>query len=171
MWDADGEQASDSYAPDDVITDYNQPLPPPGGAVVHTVHNGHRLSCLRQQVSRDARAAGLPDNRVEETLLALTELVTNSIEHAGSTATVTVGIRQGHLVCQVNDTGYLSDPLAGRRPDATNQERGHGLLLVNHVADLVRVHTIQALPRSKSASASTTSGASTHTVHHACQRD
>ena len=143
LWDAEGERASGSYAPDDVITDYNRPLPPPDGAVVRTVRNGRQLPWLRREVTRDARAAGLPDSRVEDLLLALTELVTNSIEHAGSTATVTVGTRQGHLVCQVTDTGCLSDPLAGRRTRTADQERGRGLLLVNHVADLVRVHTVE----------------------------
>ena len=34
-----------------------------------------------------------------------------------------------------------ADPLAGRRPARPGQPRGRGLLLVNHLADLVRVHT------------------------------
>ncbi len=34
-----------------------------------------------------------------------------------------------------------ADPLAGRLPTPRHQHRGRGLLLVNHLADLVRLHT------------------------------
>ncbi|MCZ9342699.1 ATP-binding protein, partial [Streptomyces sp. TRM76130] len=44
-------------------------------------------------------------------------------------------------VCEVRDAGRLADPLAGRRPAARDQRGGRGLLLVNLVSDLVRVHT------------------------------
>ncbi|MFC3893088.1 ATP-binding protein [Lentzea rhizosphaerae] len=47
----------------------------------------------------------------------------------------------GHLVCEVRDTGHLADPLAGRRPPNPEQLGGRGLLIVNELADLVRVHT------------------------------
>ena len=33
------------------------------------------------------------------------------------------------------------DPLAGRRPAIPTQLNGRGLLVVNHLADLVRTHT------------------------------
>jgi hypothetical protein len=44
-------------------------------------------------------------------------------------------------VCQVRDGGRLTDPLAGRRPPEVGRSSGLGLLLVNDLADLVRVHT------------------------------
>jgi anti-sigma regulatory factor (Ser/Thr protein kinase) len=44
-------------------------------------------------------------------------------------------------VCQVRDRGHLTDPLAGRRPAPRHQGGGRGLLLVNELADLVRMHT------------------------------
>jgi hypothetical protein len=46
-----------------------------------------------------------------------------------------------HLVCEISDAGHLSDPLAGRRPAGLSINGGRGLLLVNHIADLVRTHT------------------------------
>lgn len=45
------------------------------------------------------------------------------------------------LVCQTVDMGRLSDPLVGRRPVPGRQLRGRGLLTINLMADLVRVHT------------------------------
>lgn len=45
------------------------------------------------------------------------------------------------VVCEVRDRGRIADPLAGRRPPQRDQLGGRGLLLVNLVADLVRLHT------------------------------
>ena len=47
------------------------------------------------------------------------------------------------MICQVRDAGHVVDPLAGRRcrPGAQRRTSGHGLLVVNHFADLVRMHT------------------------------
>jgi anti-sigma regulatory factor (Ser/Thr protein kinase) len=47
----------------------------------------------------------------------------------------------GYVVCEVGDRGQITDPLAGRRAASSGQLGGRGLLLVNHVADLVRIHT------------------------------
>jgi anti-sigma regulatory factor (Ser/Thr protein kinase) len=74
-------------------------------------------------------------------MLVVTELATNSIEHAGSSATVMLGVDGRDVVCQVHDTGHITDPLVGRRPDASGQRRGRGVLMVNHLADLVRLRT------------------------------
>jgi anti-sigma regulatory factor (Ser/Thr protein kinase) len=52
-----------------------------------------------------------------------------------------VWAEDGHVVCEVHDAGRLTDPLAGRRPVPRDQRGGRGLLLVNLVSDLVRVHT------------------------------
>jgi hypothetical protein len=46
-----------------------------------------------------------------------------------------------HTDCQVRDCGHIADPLTGRRSEAPGHWRGRGLLAVNHLADLVRVHT------------------------------
>jgi anti-sigma regulatory factor (Ser/Thr protein kinase) len=46
----------------------------------------------------------------------------------------------GYVVCEVSDHGRITDLLAGRRPAAVGQVGGRGLLLVNQIADLVRMH-------------------------------
>jgi len=45
------------------------------------------------------------------------------------------------LVVEVADAGRLDDPLAGRRPAPPHQLGGRGLLMVHHLADLVRTTT------------------------------
>lgn len=71
----------------------------------------------------------------------MAELTTNSVVHGGGAGTLAVWAEAGQVVCEVRDTGRLTDPLAGRRPPERGQIGGRGLLLVHYVADLVRVHT------------------------------
>ena len=135
-----GRRESDQYAPDTVVADYNRPLTAPADAVTFTAEAAD-LARLRHWTADTARTLGLRDDRVGDLLLVVTELATNSIEHAGSSAAVTLGVDGCELVCQVHDSGHITDPLVGRRPEATGQRRGRGVLMVNHLADLVRMHT------------------------------
>jgi hypothetical protein len=48
------------------------------------------------------------------------------------------------LVCQVTDTGHISDPLAWYRAPAKEEFGGKGLWLVNQVCDLVQVRSGQS---------------------------
>ncbi|WP_410672456.1 anti-sigma factor RsbA family regulatory protein [Amycolatopsis sp. cmx-4-68] len=145
-WLVDGAgewRASGAYSPDDVVADYNRELPEPADAAVLVVDpNGLRE--LRKFVAETAVRAGLDEDRAHDVVLAVTELASNSVEHARSDATVLLGRGGGQLVCQVRDRGHIADPLAGRRPEVPGQPRGRGLLLVNHLVDLVRVHTTPA---------------------------
>ncbi|GAA4530034.1 anti-sigma factor RsbA family regulatory protein [Amycolatopsis samaneae] len=138
--DATGRHVSDRYDPDAVVSACNRPLPPPEGATAVTVET-IGLPALRRVAARLAARAGLGAERVEDVALTLTELAGNSIEHGGGTARVLLGTAGEHLVCQVRDSGRLADPLAGSRPAGPGQLRGRGLLLVHHLADLVRTYT------------------------------
>lgn len=144
LLDHTGRRESTTYAPHQVIATYNQSLPgPPPTAqnvevtVAATTHVAH----VRHLAGQHADHAGLTTERIVDVELVITELVTNSIDHGGGTATVRLWTHDGYLVCEVRDGGTLADPLAGRHPAAPGQTRGRGLLLVNHLADLVRLHT------------------------------
>jgi anti-sigma regulatory factor (Ser/Thr protein kinase) len=138
--DGAGPRASMYYSPDDAAAAHNLPLLAPDRAEILVVDPAG-LAGLRRVTAAFARGKGLDADRTEDLVLALGELVTNSIEHAGGTATVLLGGRDDLVVCQVHDTGHLADPLVGRRPVPPTQLRGRGLLMVNQLADLVRVHT------------------------------
>jgi len=43
------------------------------------------------------------------------------------------------VVCEVNDDGYLQDPLVGRRRPTPDAMGGRGLWLANQLCDLVQV--------------------------------
>jgi anti-sigma regulatory factor (Ser/Thr protein kinase) len=134
-----GARFSGRYAPDDVIADYNRALPAPPGVPTLLV-DAPTLAEARSFALAEARRAGLGSDRADDFELAVNELVTNSIEHARSRSALRVWVEDGHLVGEVSDTGRLDDLLAGRRPAPPDQPRGRGLLLVNHLADLVRIH-------------------------------
>ncbi len=142
LLDGHGRRASDAYAPGRIVDAYNQPLPEPAGFVGAAEFATPRdVTRLRRVVREHADEAGLAGDRVVDVELVVTELLSNSIDHGGGSGTMRLWTDGDHLVCEVRDRGVFTDPLAGRRPTEPGQPRGRGLLLVNHLADLVRVHS------------------------------
>ena len=47
------------------------------------------------------------------------------------------------LICEIEDSGRLDKPLAGRERPLTDRESGFGLWLVNQLCDLVQVRTFE----------------------------
>ncbi|HEX3787803.1 MAG TPA: sensor histidine kinase [Pseudonocardiaceae bacterium] len=129
---------SQGYRPEQIIDTYNLPLPTPSADVF--VAGVRDLSALRRFVTDRATRLGVSADRVADLVLVVSELATNSIEHGGGEATVTVFADGDQIGCQVYDTGRLTDQLAGLRPATVRQSRGRGLLLVNELAELVRTH-------------------------------
>ncbi|WHT22683.1 sensor histidine kinase [Crossiella sp. CA-258035] len=141
VWESGLPAPCADYAPEDVISRYNQPLPEPEGAAVLVVTAVAQLRAGRRFATERARSLGLAAERVPELELIVTELLTNSLRHADGTCRLALWPADGHLVCQASDGGHLSDPLAGRRPPDPAKHSGRGLWLINDLADLVRLHT------------------------------
>jgi anti-sigma regulatory factor (Ser/Thr protein kinase) len=137
--DATGQRTSTAYNPERIIDGYNQPLPRPAAATELTV-DATNLAQARSLAHTHALQAGLTDDQIADVELVVTELVTNSIDHGGGTGRLRIWTTDEHFVCEVHDQGTLTDPLAGRHPAAPGQHRQRGLLLVNHMSDLVRLH-------------------------------
>ncbi|MBE8518570.1 sensor histidine kinase [Amycolatopsis sp. H6(2020)] len=139
LLDGAGRRTSPAYDPLALIARYNRPLPVPDGAFELT--DTTDLAAARALVHVRAAACGLEDDRVADVEIVVTELLSNSVEHGSGSGTVRFWGSDGEFVCEVHDHGRLTDPLAGRRPASPYEPRGRGLLLVNHLADLVRLHT------------------------------
>ncbi|MFE6612092.1 anti-sigma factor RsbA family regulatory protein [Amycolatopsis sp. NPDC057786] len=146
--DSTGERASAGYDPDRIITGYNTPLPEPAPAepAAYTTldavtGDAVSLAEARAMARGQAQRAGLSDDRVGDVELVVAELVANSVDHGGGQGRLSIWPEDGLLVCEVHDTGHVTDPLAGRRPASPGQLRGRGLLLINYLSDLVRLHT------------------------------
>ncbi|MEU0534958.1 sensor histidine kinase [Amycolatopsis tolypomycina] len=137
--DGTGRRPSTAYDPDGVIGRYNEPLPVPDGAF--ELAGTTDLAAARALAHVRAAACGLSADQVADVEVVVTELLSNSVEHGSGAGTVRLWGGDGEFVCEVHDGGRLTDPLAGRHPASPYQPRGRGLLLVNHLADLVRLHT------------------------------
>jgi anti-sigma regulatory factor (Ser/Thr protein kinase) len=99
------------------------------------------LGAVRSLVSMRAAQAALRDEAREDLVLAINELVTNSVQHGGGGGTLRLWQEPGALVCDVRDRGFIDDPLVGRVAPPLEQHGGRGLWLVNHLCDLVQIRS------------------------------
>jgi len=120
---------------------FDDPLPGPRAPVWELAFDASELSGIRRFVARRARSAGLDGERADDTVLAVNELVTNSVRHAGGRGVLRAWQEPGVLLCEVSDQGYIKDPLAGRRRPENAQVGGYGLWLANQVCDLVQLRS------------------------------
>ncbi|MGV9272374.1 anti-sigma factor RsbA family regulatory protein [Streptomyces griseosporeus] len=132
---------SPAYAPDEVVARYNVPLPAAPSGVPPFAFTADALSPARHHAVAEGQRLGLTGVRLDDLALVAAELTTNSVVHGGGSGTLRVWAEGGYVVCEVRDAGRLTDPLAGRRPVPRDRRGGRGLLLVNLVSDLVRMHT------------------------------
>ncbi len=97
---------------------------------------------VREFAAWHALRAGLPEARVTDLVIAVGELAANTLVHTSGRGTITIWQTDQGIVCQVSDSGQISDPLAGTfRPDPTATTSHRGLWLVHQVADLVQIRT------------------------------
>jgi anti-sigma regulatory factor (Ser/Thr protein kinase) len=122
---------------------FRDPLPePPAGAGTLELPIGDAsLGVLRRRVVAHAAEAGASPVRAGDLALAVTELATNSIRHGGGHGRLRLWADGASLVCEVADTGHITDPLVGRGRPPRRQLHGRGLWLVHQLCDLVQVRT------------------------------
>jgi len=77
-------------------------------------------------------------------VLAVSELAANTLGHTQAGGTARVRSADGEIICQVHDSGMITDPLAGRRLPDDDVPGGKGPWLVNQVYDLVQTRTGRA---------------------------
>lgn len=129
--------------PAGVVDEFNLPLPPPDPATPVLDFAGiDDLPRLREFVGRHAGAAGLVHDRSIDLQMAANEIATNTIRHAGGRGAARVWVAEGHVICEITDTGHIADPLAGRIAPPLTSEAGRGLLVINYLCDLVRLYTV-----------------------------
>jgi anti-sigma regulatory factor (Ser/Thr protein kinase) len=120
--------------------DLDLPLPPvPAYAEKHDFGDGPDLSQVRAFV-RHAAAPMLGPERLDDLVMAANELVTNTVRYNVTGGRIALWSEAGVLVCQIDDAGPWPGPLAGRVPPPRDDSTGRGLILVNELCDLVRLH-------------------------------
>jgi anti-sigma regulatory factor (Ser/Thr protein kinase) len=120
------------------------PGPPRTAAVRELAIDIGALASLRHFVSDWASAQELEREGVEELVLAVNELASNSIRHGGGRGTLRVWRDAQDLVCEVQDAGHIVDPLVGRMRPAPNASSGRGLWMVDHLCDTVQIRSSRA---------------------------
>ena len=135
--------ASDAYSGPTVPTGCERALPDPPARSKARRFELDDLRRLRAWVSDQVKAAGVDRERAGELVLAVNELTTNTVKHASTHGVLRFWQTPDELIFQVEDSGHISDPLAGRRRQALGAG-GLGLWMVNQLCDLVEVRTSDA---------------------------
>jgi len=99
------------------------------------------LAQVRAFAAEHARRAGLPADRVRDLVIAVSELAANTWRHTDAGGTLHVWAADGELLCQIHDSGSISDQLAGRRRPVLDGAGGSGLWVVYQICDLVELRT------------------------------
>lgn len=139
-------QPSPSYT-DPLIpsAQWHRPLAPPPPDATRAGYSLAELRLVRSLVDKHAAAAGLQKARRRDLVMAVNELATNSILHAGGRGELRIWTHENRLVCEIEDHGHITDPLAGRIRPAPDSPGDRGLWLVNQLTDLVQVRTQHGL--------------------------
>jgi anti-sigma regulatory factor (Ser/Thr protein kinase) len=98
------------------------------------------VRAVRTFVQQHAAALGL-GSRLDDLLLASSEISTNSVLYGGGTGLVRLWRDADAIVCEISDAGHIEDPLIGRRRPDVSRPSGFGLWLANQVCDLVQVRS------------------------------
>ena len=119
---------------------FSEPLAEPPAEAEELKVTLPALRAARRLVWRRAEEAGLGE-RSEDFMLAVNEVLSNSLQHAGEGGTLRLWHDAQGMVCEVRDRGHIAHPLIGREEPAIGQIGGHGMWLVNLVCDLVQVRS------------------------------
>jgi anti-sigma regulatory factor (Ser/Thr protein kinase) len=109
-----------------------------------TLSYSEDLRSVRNFIARTATRVGLAPPRITDLVLAVSELAANTLAHTQGGGEVQIWRTGKEIVCQVTDTGQITDPLARHHASLPERLHGKGLWLVNQVCDLVQSRTGRA---------------------------
>ncbi len=135
-------QPSTDYRGLDAITaPFDRLLPDPPTTSEHLGFDATHLSAVRQLVGGRAAAFGMDEAQVDDAVLAVSELATNSVRHGGGNGVLHLWTDGDVLICEVRDRGFLTDPLADRTLVDPGKPGGRGLWIANGVCDLLQLRS------------------------------
>jgi anti-sigma regulatory factor (Ser/Thr protein kinase) len=124
-----------------IAAPHAEPLPDPPPQADSCIFDASGLPALRELVSGRAGDAGFTTEMTDDLALAVDEVATNSVVHAGGGGVLRIWREGTALVCEVGDKGFIDQPLAGREQPTAGERGGWGLWLANQLCDLVQVRT------------------------------
>lgn len=129
--------------PETVLTAVPAPPAPELDAPEHvTAFEGvAALRGVRREAHHRGEEAGLDEDQVDGLVLAVGELVSNSIEHGPGHGTLSWWTRPGRLVAQISDPGRMTTTTPGLRCPETRSVRGRGVWLARQLSDVLHLWT------------------------------
>ena len=124
-----------------ISSPFDAPLPEPRSKPVSMELGVDTLERLRRLVWLQGSTAGLDAAKVEDLVLAVNEIATNTIRHGGGRGVFRMWQEDGHIICEVSDRGRIDEPMVGRVRPRNDHEGGFGLWLVNQLCELVQVRS------------------------------
>jgi anti-sigma regulatory factor (Ser/Thr protein kinase) len=119
-------------------------LPAPRGEPRELEFTRNELGPLRRLIAGVAAEAQLAGERIEDLMLAVNELASNSVYHGGGGGRLLIWREGETLLCEVRDRGHITEPLVGRTHPRAEQWTGRGVWLVHHLCDLVQIRSSPA---------------------------
>ncbi len=126
-------------SPSEYLAKLDRPLRAPETA--HALEYRRDLRPVRALVAAVAQRAGLAPARCTDLVIAASELAANTLRHTRGNGAVRLWWTDSEVLCQVEDSGYIPDPLAGHWRPAGDLPGGQGLWLVNQLCDLAEIWT------------------------------
>ena len=71
--------------------------------------------------------------------MAASELAANTLRHTTGGGSLHLWTAAGELLCQVQDSGHIKDPFAGRTRPPPDAGHGHGLWVTRQLCDAVDI--------------------------------
>ena len=142
VMDRDSQRDSDRYRGlDAVAAPFNEPLSPAPTGAVEMTFDAAQLAAVRRCVAGQAASSGLGQAQTDDLVVAANEIASNSLRYGGGGGTLRVWERDGALIVDITDSGFIDSPMAGREQPPMDSTGGRGLWLANHLCDLVQVRS------------------------------
>jgi anti-sigma regulatory factor (Ser/Thr protein kinase) len=129
----------DYLEPAGFLAKMGQPLVAPEMAA--TLPYDRDLRPVRALVAAVGQQAGLDPARRTDLVIAASEVAANTLRHTRSGGVIRLWSTGDEVLCQIDDTGYIADPLAGHWRSPADAAGRQGLWLVNQVCDLAEIRT------------------------------
>jgi anti-sigma regulatory factor (Ser/Thr protein kinase) len=97
------------------------------------------LRAVREAVADYAEQAGLAGERLADLIIAVSEVAANTTRHTAAGGILHMWRTRSEVICEIGDTGRITDPLVGRRRSPGSG--GLGLWVVHQLCDLVELRS------------------------------
>jgi anti-sigma regulatory factor (Ser/Thr protein kinase) len=125
----------------DIAAPFDAPLPDPPAHADEIRFERSDLAGIRVTVERHASRSGLEPSRAADLVLAVNEVVTNSLRYGGGSGVLKMWKTDDSSISEIRDVGRIDRPLIGREQPTLDQSSGFGLWIANQVCDLVQIRT------------------------------